>query len=417
MLKFILYRILSGALIILTVLLFAFFLQRKQNVTAISFDDQQNLTQSENGSIQDAVKDSYLHLPAFYFSLQPKHYPKDIHKIFPIAKRQQTTNLLQLGLSISAIQKFHRWVETQQESKRPLAYFYSLNNIEDISLLYDDIRLEKRIPKKLFPSISIHWNGLNNAYHSYLSDLFSGQFAKGFFSREKVSTVIMRAFVTTTKVTGLAFILTLLIGIPLGLLQAKIRSNWLNTITYIFLTIPSFILVIFAIRYLTGSGAPFPGPGLMAYQTGSWNFIKNAALPILIIAIPSGLYLSLLIPEHFTHNDLLPKRDFYRMLGKTENQIWFHEMFSHAIIPVTATFIGLSLPAFLGGTVIIEKYFGIPGLGTLAYNSMLSRDWSIIIAICMLSALLTTLGFLCTDILILFIDPKHRNNTRNERSF
>jgi len=96
-----------------------------------------------------------------------------------------------------------------------------------------------------------------------------------------------------------------------------------------------------------------------------------------------------------------------RAKGLSENRVVYKHALKNALLPII-TILGLSVPGLIGGSVIVESVFGIPGMGRLFFESVMGRDYPVIMAVLVIGALLTLLGNFLADISYLFADPRIR---------
>ncbi len=96
-----------------------------------------------------------------------------------------------------------------------------------------------------------------------------------------------------------------------------------------------------------------------------------------------------------------------RAKGLTENKVIYRHAFKNALLPII-TLLGLSVPGLIGGSVIFENVFNIPGMGQLFYMSVLTRDYPLVMCILTIGAILTLLGNLMADIGYMLVDPRIR---------
>ena len=137
-----------------------------------------------------------------------------------------------------------------------------------------------------------------------------------------------------------------------------------------------------------------------------WDLIKHLILPVSI-----GVYGSLAGFARYIRKGIIDvlDKDFIRMLylnGVSKKRIYIHTL-KNAMLPLV-TILGLSIPGLIGGSVIIESIFAIPGMGQLFYLSAMSRDYPTIMGILTISSILTLLGNLIADITYALVDPRIR---------
>ena len=115
--------------------------------------------------------------------------------------------------------------------------------------------------------------------------------------------------------------------------------------------------------------------------------------------------------ESLQQADRIPIRDFARLRGQSERQIWYGDMFRLGLVPSVVTVVGLLVPAFIGGSVVVEYVFNIPGLGRMVFESILARDWPVVLGIVILSSFSTIFGYILLDVVNAWLDPRFRKLT------
>lgn len=230
--------------------------------------------------------------------------------------------------------------------------------------------------------------------------------------------MIQEALPITLLINVLSLGLIILIALPLGVISA-IKQNQLTdrSITLFVLVgfaIPSFWLALM-LMYWTGvqhNWLPISGLQSMGYDRMSWlaqsiDTIKHLALPVLISAISGLASISL-----FVRNGMLDvlSQDYIttaRSKGLTETRVIYGHALRNALLPLV-TILGLSIPGLIGGSVIAESIFAIPGMGKIFFEAVNMRDFPIIMGILTIGAFLTLIGNLLADILYAWADPRVR---------
>lgn len=211
-----------------------------------------------------------------------------------------------------------------------------------------------------------------------------------------------------------------LISVPLGVFSAlKERSLIDQTLTlflYILYSIPAFWGALLILKYFAGGDFLnlFPLGGLVSEDFDElgffgkiFDFLWHMTLPILISVYSSFAFLSRFVKSSFIE---AWKSDYIRTArakGLDQRRIIYIHAMKNSLIPLVTMMAGL-LPALFGGSVIIESIFSLPGLGKLAYESIYTNDETVIIAVTTISAFLTLVGILLSDIMYTIVDPRIR---------
>lgn len=230
--------------------------------------------------------------------------------------------------------------------------------------------------------------------------------------------MIQEALPITLLINVLSLVLIILISLPLGVVAAlKQNQPTDRTITlfvFIGFAIPSFWLALM-LMYWTGvqhNWLPISGLNSLGYERMPWlaqqlDTIKHLTLPIFISAITGLAGIAL-----FVRNGMLDvlNQDYIttaRSKGLSENRVIYGHALRNALLPLVTIF-GLSIPGLIGGSVIAESIFAIPGMGKLFIDAVNMRDFPVIMGILTIGALLTLLGNLLADIMYAWADPRVR---------
>jgi len=419
--RYILRRIGSALAVLLAVVLLTFWLSRYASddpvyaYLASTNELEQAGTAEDLAAYRSAAHKLGQDLPPFFFSIQPSHYPDTLHRLMPLSRKRQAKALLKHGLAWSPIETFQKTIWTQHTPNE-----VTLRAIESPEVLAKT--LEKRptlepyfdleAKRSAFPLPSLRWNGLQNSFWHFAGGMLKGDFGYSLLTGEAVSTRIARAFKTTFPIASIALLFSILLGTWLGTFMTQHKSVWLKRLCYIMLSLPGFWFVSFAMTQLSGRGKLFPGPGwLLDGSLGDW--LVHASLPTLVLAIPAAAYLALVMDESLQQADRVPIRDFARLRGQSEHKVWYGDMYRLGLVPSVVTIVGLLIPSFIGGSVVVEYVFNIPGLGRMVFESILARDWPVVLGIVLLSSLATIFGYVLLDVVNAWLDPRFRKLTNH----
>ncbi len=229
---------------------------------------------------------------------------------------------------------------------------------------------------------------------------------------------ILERLPLTLSMNVISLFLTLIIALPIGIIsaykQGTFLDKFLTVLVFLGFAMPSFWLALLCMLYFGIDLAWFPISGLTSFNYDSlstFDKIKDLAwhltMPILI-----GTVGSIAGASRFARSSMLEvlRQDYIltaRAKGLSETKILFHHAFRNALLPII-TLLGLSIPGLIGGSVIIESIFALPGLGQLFYNGVMSRDYPLIMGNLVIGAVLTLLGNLIADISYALADPRIR---------
>lgn len=248
-------------------------------------------------------------------------------------------------------------------------------------------------------------------YFSWISDLLHGDLGTSYYRDEKVSDLLVKYFKPTLALAIYSELIAIIIGVPMGIMQAKNKgkasSVVISTITLIGLSIPGFLLGLFLMFFFSVKVKIFPVSGYKAITEGFGEHIKSLVLPSLAL----GLSQAALITRTTNSAMLEVLNSEYiktaRAKGVNEKTILWKHALRNAMIPII-TVCGQSFAVLFGGAVVIETIFNISGLGTLVYNSISNRDYSIIQGAVLVIALVYVVINLLVDVLYGIEDPRIR---------
>jgi peptide/nickel transport system permease protein len=255
-------------------------------------------------------------------------------------------------------------------------------------------------------------------YATWLTKFVTLVFGDAFADGRKVKEKILERLPITLTINLLSLGLVFLIALPIGVLSATRQYSLLDRSTTMFVFIgfstPAFWLALLLIYLFGVQWGVLPISGIQSLDvTGlsGWERFMDRAqhliLPVFVLVFGSLAGLS-----RYVRNSMLEvmRQDYIqtaRAKGLTENIVIYKHALRNALMPVI-TILGLALPGLIGGSLIIEQVFGIPGMGQLMYQSVLSRDYNLVMGILVPVAFLTLLGNFLADIGYAFTDPRVR---------
>jgi len=265
---------------------------------------------------------------------------------------------------------------------------------------------------------------LHIQYYLWLKKFVKFDFGESFSQdRKKVTAKIAERLPVTLWLNFASLILIFVIALPLGVFSAYFKDSIFDKAVTVFVfigfAVPTFWLALLCMYYFGVKLGVLPISGLTSYNFNEMSFyekaidiVKHAALPVLLSVFGSLAGLS-----RFSRNSMLDvlNEDYIlaaRARGIGENKIIFKHALKNALLPVV-TIIGLSVPGLIGGSVIFESIFSIPGMGQLFYQSVMMRDYPVIMGILVIGAVLTLLGNLLSDIMYAVVDPRIRYTKRS----
>ena len=246
-------------------------------------------------------------------------------------------------------------------------------------------------------------------YLDWLRDIAAGDMGTSFFRGDSVAQLIRARGLLSVEIGVLAVAASWLIGIPVGVFSA-LRPNTLvdagvRVMTILFLAVPSFwlgLLVLIALLFWFDYKAPITG----AWED-PWRNFQIVVWPGLILGVGMGAYLARM--TRATLFEVL-REDYVRTArakGLMERLILTRHTLRNALLPVI-TISGLQLGFVLGGSVAIEKVFGVPGLGRAMVEAALERDMIVVQNLVLLYAVIFVVVNIATDLSYALLDPRIR---------
>jgi peptide/nickel transport system permease protein len=256
-------------------------------------------------------------------------------------------------------------------------------------------------------------------YLLWLRDLVTLEFGRSFQDNRPVLEKIAERLPITLAMNLFAVLIAYGIAIPLGVYSAThsgtALDRFLTFLLFALYSLPSFWVAMLAVTFLCNPEylALFPTGGIRSIfhseQWSLWRRIVDYAwhltLPMLVYTYASFAFISRQMRSALLE---VLRQDYIRtayakgLPGRVV--IWKHAV-RNSLIPIVTLLAGI-LPSLIGGSVIVETIFSIPGMGELSFRALVARDYPVIMAVFTLSAVLTLVGILLADILYAVVDPR-----------
>ncbi len=230
--------------------------------------------------------------------------------------------------------------------------------------------------------------------------------------------LIERRLFVTFMINLLSMVVILLIALPLGIFSATHQNTLYDKVTtttvFIGFAMPTFwlallLMILFGVelRWLPISQLKSMNYDSLSHAGKAWDLAKHLILPIFVSA-----FTGLAGDSRFMRSSMLEviRQDYVtvaRAKGLPERTVVYRHAFRNALLPII-TLVGLSVGGLIGGSVIFENIFGIPGMGQLFYMSVMTRDYPTVMGILTIGAFLTLMGNLLADIGYMLADPRIR---------
>jgi peptide/nickel transport system permease protein len=230
--------------------------------------------------------------------------------------------------------------------------------------------------------------------------------------------MIQEALPITLLINVLSLVLIIVIALPLGVISAihqdRPPDRAITVFVFVGFAVPGFWLALMMMywfgvvhQWLPISGLHSLGYEHMGMLEKLWDMARHLAIPVFISALGGLAGISLFVRNGMLdvlHQDYITTA---RAKGLPENTVVYRHALRNALLPLI-TLLGLSIPGLIGGSVITESIFAIPGMGKLFFDAVLMRDFPVIMGILTIGAALTLLGNLLADLAYAWADPRVR---------
>jgi peptide/nickel transport system permease protein len=248
-------------------------------------------------------------------------------------------------------------------------------------------------------------------YLAWLGNIARGNLGDSYFSRQTVLQLVGNALPVTVELAILSLLVAVLIAIPTGIVSAVKAGSWFDlcaaTLGFIGLSIPSFWLGIMLIYVFAVYLQQLPAGGFTPLSAGLWPNLQSMILP----SIALGTFASTQLMRYLRASLLDVLHADYvrtsRAKGLRERSVLLRHAVRNALIPFT-TVLGVQMGYLLGGTVIAESVFALPGIGRLVLTAVLNRDYQVATGIIFLIATTFVLINLVVDMIYPILDPRVR---------
>lgn len=321
----------------------------------------------------------------------------------------------------------------------PLFYF-SVGKMSEPDTLYkitDDSQLKEIKQhinatggyKNYIPKIT--WYGVHNQYHRWLfgdhtcKGIIRGDFGFSISKKEPVMVIIKDKIIWSLFFSVASILLAYLISIPIGIRMAQqpesVFSKTSQMILFLLYSMPSFFVGVLLLMLFANPDvlAVFPPSGIKpieGYSTDASLLTKfYESLPYIILPLICYTYSSLAFISRLTAASVTSQLplDYIKTAKakglKDKSIIWKHAL-KNSALPLITAFTSV-FPTVIGGSVIIESIFTIPGMGQETVRAIIAQDYPVVIAVITLSSILTVLSYLLADILYALVDPRIRLQT------
>ena len=267
-----------------------------------------------------------------------------------------------------------------------------------------------------------HLYGLDKPLHiqylDWLKRLIRLDMGRSFLDNRLVSVKILERLPITITINVLSLLLIIIVALPIGIVSATRQYSLFDKVSTVFVFLgfatPTFWLALLLMILFGIKLGWLPISGLRSLSAASFSFggrlldlAKHLILPVFVSAFGGLAGFSRYMRSNMLeviHQDYIRTA---RAKGLSERAVIYKHALRNALLPIV-TILGLSVPALIGGSVIFESIFAIPGMGRLFYESVMARDYPVIMGGLVIGAILTLLGNLIADITYAYVDPRIR---------
>jgi peptide/nickel transport system permease protein len=246
-------------------------------------------------------------------------------------------------------------------------------------------------------------------YLHWLGDLMRGDLGYSFRSRLPVAPLLLQALPYTVELALGATLVSTLVAVPLGVLSAVRRNSWLDVLARVLalvgLSMPTFWIGVLLILVSSAVFHWLPSLSYVGFVQDPWQNVQQLFMPCLALALPlMGVVMRM------TRSSVLEVlgQDYVRTArakGIGAQPVLTRHALPNAAIPIV-TVLGIQLGQLLGGAVIVEQIFGVPGLGTALISSISQRDYPVVQGAILITGLSFILIQLLVDISYSYLDPR-----------
>lgn len=247
-------------------------------------------------------------------------------------------------------------------------------------------------------------------YGLFLKSIGSGLGTSN-WTKRPVAAMIAERLPTTLMLAALSVFLMLAMAIPAGVIAAVRRQSNADYLVMALAVVgnstPTFWLALLLMWLFAGYLGVLPASGTASIQAGLWEYLKHFLMPAFTLAFWMGALVARL-----TRSAMLEVlgEDYIRTArakGASPRTVTYRHAFRNAMLPVL-TVIGLNMGALLGGSVITETVFALPGVGRLVVQAILVKDFAVVQGVLLVVALMLVLLNLLVDLSYAFLDPRIR---------
>jgi len=259
---------------------------------------------------------------------------------------------------------------------------------------------------------------IHEQYFHWMSKIVRLDLGESFIDGRKVTDKIAERIPITLLINVLALGIVLIFGSIIGITSAvkegQFYDRLMTVLVFIGFAAPTFWLALLLMKYFSVDLGWFPVSGLTSLDFEKFTLVEkiiDVAHHLILPVFVAGFFSLAGISRYMRTSMLSTLQEDYvrtaRAKGLSERTVIYKHALRNALLPIV-TILGLSIPGLIGGSVIFESIFAIPGMGRLFYEGVMARDYPVIMGILVIGAILTLLGNLIADVSYALVDPRIR---------
>jgi peptide/nickel transport system permease protein len=249
-------------------------------------------------------------------------------------------------------------------------------------------------------------------YLDWLRHLLTGDFGQSFIYKRPVTDMIAATLPNTLLLGGLALLLSVMVGVPMGVLAARFRGSWIDQLVRIVAVaghaIPDFWFGLLFILLVSVQLRAFPVGGMVTIGKDTFDIpdrLSHLVGPVLTLSLAGIANLS-----RYMRAETLEvlDQDYIRTArskGLHESLVLYVHTLRNALLPLV-TALGAQIALLLSGAVVVEQVFAWPGMGRLAYDAARSKDYPIVMGVVVVTSALLLLSYIVRDVAYGVVDPR-----------
>ena len=248
-------------------------------------------------------------------------------------------------------------------------------------------------------------------YVKWIGNVFTGDFGTSLKSGKPVASEITSRLPVTLELAVLATIASLILAIPAGIVAAIYRGRWPDTVlrmvALLGLSVPNFLIATLLVLFVSTKWSVLPTTGFVPIADGLWPNLKSLAMPTISLGALLAASMMRMMRSSMLEEFGKEYLTVARSKGLRERSVVMTHALRNSLIPVI-TVLGIQTGYMLGGTVIVEQVFAIPGIGRLALDAVNQRDYPLVQGTVLFIASAFVLMNLITDVIYGLVDPRIR---------